>query len=342
MADKNMYLQPLVTMAEEIRDRIFIRAEQLRSYAEELQKDVETANRELAETSARLNVLLVRKRQLDVMVRRAEAGSYSDKCSKSAEQLRWEFSLANDEWDKLDRAAEAIRVRRQGSVEALTAVRQEIAAVEQQGSLVNLVLKVLAGRGWLVAEGDEVNKQYLLERIIMVQEEERRRVARDIHDGPAQVMAGLVLRSEVCMRMLDQDPAKCRKEIRELGDTVREAIKEIRRIIYDLRPMSIDDLGLAPTIRRFMTAIEERSGIATKLVLSGGERRLPGYVEIGLFRVAQEALVNCEKHARAANIEVTLTFGRDSVKLVISDDGSGFDRHNIDSDKQFGLLGMNE
>jgi len=96
---------------------------------------------------------------------------------------------------------------------------------------------------------DMKQKRLLGIRIIKAQEEERQRVAREIHDGPAQSMSNIVLKAEICERLVDSDPEKAKDELRTLKSVVRDTLRDVRKIIYDLRPMSLDDLGLIPTLQ---------------------------------------------------------------------------------------------
>lgn len=185
-------------------------------------------------------------------------------------------------------------------------------------------------------------KQLFGAKIIKAQEEERRRVARDIHDGPAQYMANVVFRAEVCERLLDEDIERVRIELQELRSQVRLCLQETRKIIFDLRPMTIDDLGLAPTLRRLLESVKERRGIATELRIIGREGRFASTNEVGAFRLVQEAVTNAEKHAEAGCIIVRLEFRREFVSVVVEDDGVGFDVLASRAAGSFGLAGMRE
>jgi two-component system sensor histidine kinase DegS len=180
-------------------------------------------------------------------------------------------------------------------------------------------------------------------QIIRSQEEERRRVARDIHDGPAQAMANIVFRAEVCERLIDTDVERAKAELRELRDHIRGTLGEIRKIIFDLRPMTLDDLGLGPTIRGVLDNIRNLHGVFTEMSITGKERRLESYVEIGIFRVVQEALNNAVKHAAASTIVVRIDFAPAEVTIVVEDDGKGFDDLAVEMPAdRFGLMGMRE
>ncbi|OEH87025.1 histidine kinase [Desulfuribacillus stibiiarsenatis] len=187
-------------------------------------------------------------------------------------------------------------------------------------------------------------KQMMGIRVIQSQEEERKRVAREIHDGPAQLLANVVLRSEICERLLDRDIEQARKELHELKDAVRSSLAEVRKIIFDLRPMALDDLGLIPTLRKYLIQFEERNGVATDMKVYGKEEKLESAVVIAAFRLIQECLNNTAKHAYAKNVNLKIEFRKDKLAMIIADDGMGFKveealRAGTDS---FGIIGMRE
>lgn len=218
------------------------------------------------------------------------------------------------------------------------------AMVKQVGA----AMQILAGNledALVEIEGLQ-EKSILATRIIQAQEEERHRVAREIHDGPAQSMANVVLRAEICERLLDADRNELAQELAELKSTVKRTLVDVRRIIFDLRPMTLDDLGLAPTLRRFMEAVKEESGTGTDLIILGKEQRLPSTVEVTVFRLIQEAVNNARKHANAQHIMVRLEFAHNQINMQVQDDGVGFDletaRRRAREGGSFGLMSMEE
>src|SRR5438132_12926805 len=120
-------------------------------------------------------------------------------------------------------------------------------------------------------------------QVFQIIEEERMRIARDMHDGPAQMLANLVLQAEVLERLLVRDPRLVVRELADFKAGVRDALEETRRLIFDLRPMTLDDLGLVPTLRKFVREFGEKTEIAARFHLVGEERRLPSNHEtVGL------------------------------------------------------------
>ncbi|MBP7330948.1 MAG: sensor histidine kinase [Firmicutes bacterium] len=181
--------------------------------------------------------------------------------------------------------------------------------------------------------------------IIRAQEEERKRVAREIHDGPAQSMANIVMRAEFCLKLLDMEPEKVRDELIALQHLVRSSLTDVRKIIFDLRPMVLDDLGLEPAIKRYLSNYNEQYGLQINYLFFGRQRRLDSTVEVALFRIIQEMVTNIRKHARAKNAVVKIELLRKKINIYVKDDGIGFDPDLVMSDKDgegYGLIGMRE
>jgi len=191
------------------------------------------------------------------------------------------------------------------------------------------------------------NRQLIGLKIILAQEDERKRIAREIHDGPAQSLANLVLRTEIAERMLDtKDLELIRAELIDLKSQIRIGLEEIRKIIFNLRPMALDDLGLLPTLRKFVQDFEEKTRIRAVIETSGKEKRLPNAIEAAMFRLVQEGFNNALKHAQPTYVSLEVTYQEDSVQMLIEDNGVGFHLDVVESrarsHSHFGLIGMKE
>lgn len=185
-------------------------------------------------------------------------------------------------------------------------------------------------------------------RVVLAQEEERKRVAREIHDGPVQSLANVVLRADYCQRLYEvaRDPKEITSELSLIKKLVQDILVEMRQIIFNLRPMSLDDLGLLPALARYIATVQKTTSAFIEIVEIGKGVRLPAAMEIALFRMAQESINNAIKHSNCDYIVVKVEFIANEVVLVVIDDGSGFDLEQtkaVASEKQnFGLLGMEE
>jgi len=194
---------------------------------------------------------------------------------------------------------------------------------------------------------DMRQRQMLGLKIIKAQEDERHRVAREIHDGPAQLMSNVVLKAELCERLIDIDIDKAREELKDLKKVIRESLQEVRKIIYDLRPMSIDDLGLVPTLNKYIENYVEETGIKVSFKVKGDNPNLNKGIAVTVFRVLQEALNNIKKHAEARNVLINMEFFKDRLEVLISDNGKGFNIEEVNTEKDgvnggFGLISMRE
>lgn len=162
-------------------------------------------------------------------------------------------------------------------------------------------------------------------QILEQQENERGRIARDLHDSVVQVLTSLVHKCEICTKIVDVDAIRAKLEIEIMSKTIRETIDEIRNIIYDLRPMSFDDLGLDVTLERIIKKIDSETDMNASLKIEGECRELQKVVQITLFRIVQECISNSIKYSGGKNINIRLVYYEDMVYLEISDDGKGIE-----------------
>ena len=326
------------------RGQIYEVYEMARDELENVKRDVERVKNETAEIISKVDELerSERKARIHLMEVSRDFKSHPEQevreAYEEARKIQVDLAVTREQEQNLrrQRNEQEIRLRNLGVT---------VAKAEQLVSQVGVVLEYLGNQMSAAFAQIETlqNAQVLGAQIIRSQEEERRRVARDIHDGPAQAMANIVFRAEVCERLIDTDIERAKLELRQLREHIRGTLGEIRKIIFDLRPMALDDLGLVPTIRGVLESFRNQYGIFTEISVTGKERRLESHIEIGLFRVAQEALNNVVKHAQASTVRVRIEFAPAGVTLVIEDDGKGFDASSEDSPAgHFGLMGMRE
>ncbi len=162
-------------------------------------------------------------------------------------------------------------------------------------------------------------------RIVQAQEEEKLRLARLMHDGPAQSLTNFILQTEICQRLFDRDPARAADELNNLKTTASVTFQKVRDFIFDLRPMMLDDLGVVPTVRRYVDSFKEKNDIETKLELLGEERRLESHREVMLFRGIQDLMGHSRDYAGATQLFVRLDMSSELIKVDIEDNGRGFD-----------------
>lgn len=187
--------------------------------------------------------------------------------------------------------------------------------------------------------------QQLLSETVDVQERERQRIAQDMHDGTTQLLVGAMLELRSAQQRLQDGKLAATAESLAATRTILHRVEaELTRAIHDLRPPTLDALGLAPALRRYAERFTRYTGIPCELMLFGEARRLPPRAEIGVYRLVQEALQNVSSHAQASRAEVMIAFAPRGITLAVSDDGRGFDLAAAQQNQngRLGLLGMQE
>ncbi|WP_019123242.1 sensor histidine kinase [Brevibacillus massiliensis] len=324
--------------------------EQIFEIAESARRERSAIQNEIAEIREEVYAVVDLVDSLDLKYRKSRAmlamvsrnfHSYTEEhihqVYKETNDLQVELSLSRE------REA-TLRQRRDELERRLQNLEATIAKAEQLMTQIGVVLGYLTGDFSRVGEALETAKQHqqMGLQIIQAQEEERKRVAREIHDGPAQSMANVALRMDIAEKMLKNEQIlQALAELQELKEMVRLSLADVRRIIFDLRPMALDDLGLIPTLQKYVQTFEERTGTTAELVVFGREQDIDDAFKTPLFRLVQECLNNVAKHAKAKVVHVKLELQHDNVSLVVKDNGVGFDvieRRN----KSFGLMGMKE
>lgn len=186
-------------------------------------------------------------------------------------------------------------------------------------------------------------------RILETQELERKRISMELHDTTVQNLTTLVHKTELCTKLIDIDSIRAKLELQTMTDTIRNTINELRGIIYDLRPMSIDDLGLVVTVQRFIKQmeVEDENSIPITFKVNNEEVKILPVINLTLFRIIQEAYNNTKKHAKADHFYITITYEKKEIEVEIKDDGIGFQlalfqKENRQTNKNFGLSIMKE
>jgi PAS domain S-box-containing protein len=184
----------------------------------------------------------------------------------------------------------------------------------------------------------------LLRKVIAAQEEERKRIARDLHDDTSQALAALLYAVDEALEL--RDPAEIRQTLLGMRSVSQRTLDGVHKLIFDLRPSLLDHLGLVPALRWFAQSRLEPVNVRLLIEDTPAPRRLPAEIETVLFRVVQEAVTNIARHALARNVRIAFTLTGDGAQVAIEDDGVGFDMVALtlspDSGRGLGLLGMQE
>lgn len=200
----------------------------------------------------------------------------------------------------------------------------------------------------VVAQMEAASKnKFLSAAIIRAQEEERLRVSREIHDGPAQGIANVMLEASICERLMDVDKEEAKMSLQTLRRHLKECLSDVRQIIFDLRPMALDDLGLVAAVDQLVHQLHDRGLLTVTLTLEGVEVPLEAHVKAALFRIVQEGLNNVVHHANVSRASLRMLYTDTAVSILIEDKGEGFDAEAVmdpsqSEEEHFGVLGMRE
>ena len=166
-----------------------------------------------------------------------------------------------------------------------------------------------------------IDESKLLQAVVDTQEAERKRIARQVHDGPAQAMANVVLQSEISERLFEVDAQRSRSELAALRQMVNKTLQELRGFIFELRPMILDDLGLVPTLRRYVQTLVDKHGIRIDFSSTGRDRRLPSDDEVAIFRLIQDSLIERIEKGASKDIVLGMVWKDDQLDITLQADG---------------------
>jgi two-component system sensor histidine kinase DegS len=169
-------------------------------------------------------------------------------------------------------------------------------------------------------KGDHLN----IVRVIQTEEAARQVLVRRMHDGPASSLSNFILQAEICERFFDSEPQRARDELKALKKSATTTFNEVKSFIYDLRPMMLDDLGVVPTLRRYVESFEEKHDPVVTLSVTGVVGRMEEHVEVTIFRAVQELLNNARLHGQASEITIHMDQDEERISIAVDDNGSGF------------------
>lgn len=253
------------------------------------------------------------------------------------QQLELEYKKQNDVINKRDKLENQLKE-----------IRDICEKADYASNNMDFAYGILAGD--LNEIDNEVNNMNTKEiwglKVIKAQEEERQRISREMHDGPSQNLSNLILKTELCIKLLDKDIDRTRLELQSLKSIIRTTIDETRRMIYNLRPMALDDLGLVPTLERYIDQIRNEVNFEITFKEINRENDVNSIISLTLYRIVQEAINNANKHSNAMNLCIKLIYNEGFIELIIDDDGDGFDINNVKlnmkNNKGFGITMMRE
>ncbi|HLF90173.1 MAG TPA: histidine kinase [Anaerolineales bacterium] len=228
------------------------------------------------------------------------------------------------------------------AVQRLFVMRGQLERLQSEYEEIKRYVNLLEKIDQLMEKGESVRPGSAgsfasVEMMIQAQEAERQRLSRQMHDGPAQALSNFILQTEIAGRLFDVDQNSAREELQVLKAAATNTFKQVRDFIFQLRPMMLDDLGMVPTVRRYVDAVQEQSGLEITIAISGAERRLEPYLEVVVFRSIQELLNNAISHSQASEIKIQLDVPENEIRVSVDDNGNGFDTSVIESRSNLGL-----
>lgn len=206
-------------------------------------------------------------------------------------------------------------------------------------------LKLLQGNVGKIGDTlDEVYRKQQMEIwIIESQEAERRKIAREIHDGPAQSLASMLIRLDLVARMITNEQKNVQQELNDIKEIGQESLTDIRRIMFDLKPALVNDECFSTALKEYFNDYEAKYNFDIEFVQFGQEHKYDLAVELGLYRMVQEAITNVRKHAGVNKALVKMEDSGKNLTLIIKDEGQGFDINRMaNRQESYGILGMKE
>lgn len=337
-------LDKMVLMIEDSRDEVFRISESAR--IELLERE-----EELVRTQVMIKALIEEITSLELEEKNSRnlylaVSKEPDKFSKEEMQKIFSKTASIQTMLAIKREYEKNLILKRSSLEFhIKNAKQVLARSEVLTSKMSMALEYLTGS--LLDEIAEVKlSRNIGMKVIKFQESERSRIAKDMHDGPAQYIANGVLKVDYCEKLIEKDTKKALQELANLKKHLRLTAAEIRRIVYGLMPMSLQDLGLIPTLVHFLEEAKSKSNLNIRFSHSNKlDRKLDSLVALSIFRIIQECITNAEKHSEADECYINLKITKTELLLEIIDNGKGFvlnPHEGLKSDSGFGIYGMKE
>ena len=343
-------LESMVSTIEGSKSQIFDVYEAAHSEVESSKKNLQDAKRLTQEVIDEVDALEEQEQQekQKLVLVSSSFSDYSEEkiqeAYESVKNVQVQLGIAREKERQLRRQRNQLELR-------LYHLQKTVESAQKLAMRISSMLSYLGTQiSDVVIQLEAASKnKYLSAAIIRAQEDERLRVSREIHDGPAQDVANLLLESSIIERLIDVDPDEAKMSIKELRKHLKGCLTDIRQIIFDMRPMSLDDLGLVAAIGAVARKFRDRDMLNVRFSVDGEEVQLPDHVKTGLFRIVQESLNNVLHHSGVKEANLRMLYTDAAVSILVEDKGQGFDvdefemeNQNATEDKHFGILGMRE
>ncbi|SKC35643.1 two-component system, NarL family, sensor histidine kinase DegS [[Eubacterium] yurii] len=334
----NIALDSIITSMNDGKEEIFAITEQINKENRQVKADIAEVRREIRLYNAQIEKL--KKMELEsrktLLIVSSDFNKYNSDDIKDAYDksynLQQDLMKKQLEIDSIIKKLELFENRIQKNNELVSKADELLSRIEIMSDYMKLDSSI----------GSE--SEDLFTKWILFQENEKNRIARDIHDGPAQTIASLVIRSDIIKKLIEKDSPNTTiyKEIEQLKFQLRSVIKEIRKIMYDLRPTSLDELGFSSSIQGLISKTEEDCNIKFSVSIDEDSEIKNSNLKIICFRIIQESLNNIIKHSKAEKAYIYVKITTDYIDMIVQDNGVGFDTTKINSANSFGLSSLKE
>ncbi len=337
-------LLDVITTLEKGRDDIFDIAEESGKQARRIEVELNDAKMETSRVIDEVqkqekNERFARLRLMEVS---QNFRSYSETDIQKAYETAREYQLK-----LMDLRQTEMHLRRRR--DELSRQLKKFKAINQKAdkfmNTTGMALKILQGNLERISYTleDAVKSKQVGLWILQSQEAERRKIARELHDGPAQTMAGMLIRLDFVQRLWDNDISRINEELENIKKMSRESLDDIRRIMFDLKPALIHEEEFYYTLKDYLRDFQIKYNFEINFVMFGEKKKYDIAMESAIFRLVQEAINNIRKHAGVNKAMVKLEDNGKNLTLIIKDEGSGFNPEQLDPDREsYGIMGMKE
>lgn len=341
----NLIVDNIVLSIQGGQEEVFALAETIHQELSDIEKMIHQNEDDISALEKNIRILEkeeLRRREILYQVSKDFSNYGEDEIKKAyekANQTRIDLILKKEEKKSIQKKIEEYEVEVQMKEKMILRAEKLLSRIK---SVIDFLVTDLTYMGNKISTLEEQTQIGI--KIIKAQEEERRRIARDIHDGPAQDIASLLIKGDILEKLMKKNTREAEVELRSMKDHLRKVLKNIRSIMYDLRPTVIDDLGLSAAVSDMANAFSEENKIDIGINdISQYSVKSPA-VGLVVYRIIQESLNNAIKHSQARHISIKIDIQKDQIEGQIVDDGCGFDMNEMKTSKKssFGLSSMRE
>ena len=334
----NIALDSIITSMKDGKEEIFAITEQINKENRQVKSDIAQVRKEIKIYNAQIEKL----KKIELQSRKTLSIVSSDFDKYNSDDIKdaydKSYNLQQDlmkkqlEIDSIIKKLELYENRIQKNNELVSKADELLSRIEIMSDYMKLDSSI------------DSDSDDLFTKWILFQENEKNRIARDIHDGPAQTIASLVIRSDIIKKLIEKETPSTTiyKEIEQLKFQLRSVIKEIRKIMYDLRPTSLDELGFSSSIHGLVSKTEEDCNIKFSVSIDEESEIKNSNLKIICFRIIQESLNNIIKHSKAKKAYIYVKISNTFIDMIVQDNGIGFDTSKINSVNSFGLSSLKE